>query len=153
VGTGINARWKVFQRVTGTQLATTRKVINISSNHSSFRFGAARQLIAIVMTVAAFAAIPALASAQTIDPTTDQYSNVLQQVSRGGTPDTPPSCSDTGSSGSASGSASSSCASAPEAGGLPFTGLDVAALAAVAGFLLLAGVALRRARFGERDTA
>jgi hypothetical protein len=129
-------------------------VITISSNHSSFRFGAARQLIAVVMTIAAFAAIPALASAQTIDPTTDQYNNVLQQVSRGGTPTAPPSCSDTGSSGSASGSASGSCAPAPEAaGGLPFTGLDVAALAAVAAFLLLAGVALRRARFGERDTA
>jgi hypothetical protein len=126
-------------------------VIIISSNHSSFRFGAARQLFAIVMAIAAFAAIPALASAQTVDPTTDQYNNVLQQVSRGGTPEAPPTCADTGSSGSASGSTSGNCA--PEAGGLPFTGLDVAALAGVAGFLLLAGVALRRARFGERDTA
>jgi hypothetical protein len=136
-------------------------VIIISSNHSSFRFGAARQLVAIVATVAAFVAIPALASAQTIDPTTDQYNNVLQQVSRGGNP-----CSDSSSASSSanctpppascesgSGSASGSSACEPSAGGLPFTGLDVAALAAVAGFLLLAGVGLRRARFGERDTA
>jgi hypothetical protein len=124
-------------------------VITISSKHTSFR-----RLFAVVLAVGAFAALPALASAQTIDPTSDQYNNVLQQVSRGGTPPPPtppPSCSDTGSSGSASGSAASNCA--PPEGGLPFTGLDVAALGGVAAFLLLAGFGLRRARFGERNPA
>ena len=129
-------------------------MITISSNH-------ARKLFAIVLTVAAFAAIPAVASAQTIDPTTDQYNNTLQQVSQGGSTCedavpgsaaaaecTPPpsSCEERAANGSGE-----DCE--PDVGGLPFTGLDVAALAAVAGFLLLAGIGLRRARFGERTQA
>ena len=117
-------------------------MITISSKHASFV-----RLFAIVLAVAAFAALPALASAQTIDPTADQYNNTLQQVSQGGSPPPtpPPSCSDTDSS------TSNDCT--PPEGGLPFTGLDVAALGGVAAFLLLAGLGLRRARFGERNTA
>lgn len=128
----------------------TRKVITISSKHTRFR------LFVVVLAVAAFAALPALASAQTIDPTADQYNNTLQQVSRGGTPPPPtppPSCSDQGSSGSGSSSAANNCAPPPEGGSLPFTGLDVVALGGVAAFLLLAGFGLRRARFGERHPA
>jgi hypothetical protein len=137
-------------------------VITISSNHASFRIGTVRLLAAIVLTVAACFAVPALASAQTVDPTESQYGNTVQQVSQGGS-----ACVDNSSgSGSSAGSGNicspppSSCAEraaagsgedcTPEAGGLPFTGLDVAALAGVAGFLLLAGLGLRRARFGER---
>ncbi len=131
-------------------------MITISSNHASFR-----KLFALVLTVAAFAAIPTVAGAQTIDPTTDQYDNTLQQVSQGGSAcenaapgsaaaaecaPPPSSCEDRAANGSGE-----DCT--PEAGGLPFTGLDVAALAAVAGFLLLAGIGLRRARFGERTQA
>jgi hypothetical protein len=140
-------------------------VITISSNHASFRFGSARLLAAIVLTVAACFAVPSLASAQTVDPTDSQYGNTVQQVSSGGS-----ACVDS-NSGSAAGTGSgnicspppSSCEEraaagsgedcTPEAGGLPFTGLDVAALAGVAGFLLLAGLGLRRARFGERTEA
>jgi hypothetical protein len=140
----------------------TGKVITISSKHASFRAG--RRLTTIVFAIAAFAALPSLANAQTIDPSADQYDNTLQQVSQGGTPPCtpgtpsassaecapPPSrCEDSASSGT--GSSSGDCEEA--VGGLPFTGLDVAALAAVAGFLLLAGIGLRRARFGERTNA
>ena len=122
-------------------------MINISSKDARFRLGAVRGLAAIVLTVVACLAIPALAGAQTIDPTDSQYGNTVQQVSSGGS-----ACADNNSgTGSAAGSAS--CAPPPEAGGLPFTGLDVAALGAVAAFLLLAGLGLRRARFGERNPA
>ncbi len=51
-------------------------MITISSNNSF------RRILAVVLAVGVFAALPALASAQTIDPTSDQYHNVLQQVSR-----------------------------------------------------------------------
>jgi hypothetical protein len=139
--------------------ATTRKVIIISSKNSKFR--AVKLMTVLALTVGAFAALPALAGAQTIDPTSSQYGSPLQQVSQGQAP-----CSENGS-GSGSGAGTSACTPppstcaeraangsgedcTPEAGGLPFTGLDVAALAAVAGFLLLAGLGLRRARFGER---
>ena len=116
-------------------------MITISSNNSF------RRILAVVLAVGAFAALPALASAQTIDPTSDQYHNVLQQVSRGGSPPPtpPPSCSNSDSS------TTNDCT--PPKGGLPFTGLDVAALGGVAAFLLLAGLGLRRARFGERNPA
>jgi hypothetical protein len=140
---------KVIRRPGGKGTLQTRKVIAISSKART------RTLFAVVLAIGAFAALPALAGAQTISPTSDQYNNVLQQVSRGGTPPPPSSCADQSASGSgsASGSASNSCAPAPEAGGLPFTGLDVAALGGVAAFLLLAGLGLRRARFGERNAA
>jgi hypothetical protein len=134
-------------------------VIIISSKHTNFR--AVKLLSALVLTVGAFAALPALAGAQTVDPTSSQYGSPLQQVSQGQAP-----CTENGSGVGAGGNECtpppppSSCAEraangsgedcTPEAGGLPFTGLDVAALAAVAGFLLLAGLGLRRARFGER---
>ena len=128
-------------------------MITISSNH-------ARKLFSVVLTVAAFAALPAIASAQTVDPSADQYDNTLQQVSQGGNPcldangnpvssaecaPPPSTCEERAANGSGE-----DCDPA-EAGGLPFTGLDVAALGAVAGFLLLAGFGLRRARFGERN--
>jgi hypothetical protein len=71
-----------------------------------------------------FALAPAAAFAS--DPTAAQYSSSLSQISQGGND---------------AGTASSSAA-----GGLPFTGLDVALLAAVAGGLLLAGFLLRRQR-------
>jgi hypothetical protein len=139
----------------------TGKVITISSKHASFRAG--RRLATIVLTVAAFAALPSLAGAQTIDPSADQYDNTLQQVSQGGTPPCTPgtpsassaecapppsSCEERAAAGNGS---ADDCSEA--VGGLPFTGLDVAALAGVAGFLLLAGIGLRRARFGEHTNA
>jgi hypothetical protein len=77
------------------------------------------------MALIVFALAPATAFAS--DPTAAQYSSSLSQISQGGT----------GPPGTAGSSA---------AGGLPFTGLDVALLAAVAGGLLLAGLLLRRQR-------
>jgi hypothetical protein len=77
------------------------------------------------MGLIVFALAPATAFAS--DPTEAQYGSSLSQISQGGTDPT--------------GTASSSAA-----GGLPFTGLDVALLAAVAGGLLLAGFVLRRQR-------
>jgi hypothetical protein len=152
---------KVFHRAGGMGTLQLGKVITISGNDARFRLGSVRQIAAVVLTIAACLAIPSLASAQTVDPTESQYGNTVQQISEGGS-----SCVDQGSSGSAAGSSNncapppSSCAEraaagsgedcTPETSGLPFTGLDVAALAAVAGFLLLAGLGLRRARFGER---
>lgn len=75
-------------------------------------------------------ALPAAALAA--DPTTDQYGSQLQTLSVG-----------------SSGSSTPPAASAPSAtessgSSLPFTGLDVGLLAAVAGGLTLAGFMLRR---------
>jgi hypothetical protein len=159
---------KVIHQAGGKGTLEIGKVIIISSNNSRFRLGSVRQLAAIVLTVGACLAIPAMASAQTVDPTDSQYGNVVQQVSSGGS-----ACQDNSGSGSAAGTGASNCAPPPsscasssgsasgtgssscshEAGGLPFTGLDVAGMVGVAAFLLLAGVGLRRARFGERTEA
>jgi hypothetical protein len=108
--------------------------------------------LAALMIVAVCAALiaPAFAGAQTVDPTTDQYNNVLQQVSQGGS-----TCND-GSSGT-SGSSSSDCSPPPSAnaglggnvGPLPFTGFDVIAMAAVA--LAVTGLGLGLQRAVSRD--
>jgi hypothetical protein len=74
----------------------------------------------LALSLLAFALTPVAAMAQA--PTDAQYRPSLQQIAGTG-------------GGSASGG-----------GGLPFTGLDVALLAAVAGGLLLAGLVLRRQR-------
>lgn len=90
-----------------------------------------RPLLAGAFALVGIALAPASALAAT-DPTEDQYSDTLQLVSQGG-----------GSGGSAGG--------VEDVGGLPFTGLDVVALAAVGFAICLAGVLLhRRAR---RDLA
>ncbi len=79
-----------------------------------------RRLSLFAVALVALALAPATALAAS-SPTSEQYNSTLQQFSTGG-----------GSSGSA--------------GGLPFTGLDVAVLAAVAAGLLIAGLMLRRHR-------
>ena len=111
--------------------------------------------LAALMIVAVCAALiaPAFAGAQTVDPTNDQYNNVLQQVSQGGS-----ACSDnsSGTSGT-SGSSSSDCSPPPSAnaglggnvGPLPFTGFDVIAMAAVA--LAVTGLGLGLQRAVSRD--
>jgi hypothetical protein len=107
--------------------------------------------LAGMMIVAICAALvaPAFAGAQTVDPTSSQYNNTLQQVSQGGS-----ACSDgsSGSSGSAS-SSGSDCTPPPSSnaglggnvGPLPFTGFDVIAMAAVALAVTGLGLGLQRA--------
>jgi hypothetical protein len=83
-------------------------------------------------------ALPAAALAA--DPTTDQYGSQLQTLSVGS------SGSSTPGGGAPGTTATASAPSATESSGssLPFTGLDVGLLAAVAGGLTLAGFMLRR---------
>jgi hypothetical protein len=100
-------------------------VMGISNMHGTFFVRNYRRIVVGVTAAFVFVLVPAAALAAG-SPTDAQYTPVLQQVSVGGGP--PPS--------SAGGSG----------GGLPFTGLDVALLAAIAGGLLLAGLLLRRHR-------
>jgi hypothetical protein len=110
--------------------------------------------LAALMIVAVCAALiaPAFAGAQTVDPTTDQYNNVLQQVSQGGS-----TCNDGSSGSGSSASNGSDCAPPPSAnaglggnvGPLPFTGFDVIAMAAVA--LAVTGLGLGLQRAVSRD--
>jgi hypothetical protein len=95
--------------------------------HGTFFVRNYRRIAVGVTAAFVFALVPAAALAASGSPTDAQYTPVLQQVSVGGGGSPP---SSTGSSG----------------GGLPFTGLDVALLAAIAGGLLLAGLVLRRHR-------
>jgi hypothetical protein len=87
-----------------------------------------RRAAVTLVTVAAFVVAPAAAFGSGGDPTDAEYDSTLTQISAGGpqppAPTTP-------------------SAEAP-GGSLPFTGLDVAAMAAVAGGLGLAGFAMRR---------
>jgi hypothetical protein len=79
-----------------------------------------------LVTVAAVGAAPATAFAG--DPSDEQDNSTLTQITAGGPgPDQP-----------------GPTATASSEGSLPFTGLDVAAMAAVAGGLGLAGFAMRR---------
>lgn len=95
--------------------------------HSSNRSNRVkRRLATVLVAVIAFAAVgaPASAFAQSASPTQEQYNP-------GGPPPTPPSTT----------------------GELPFTGLDVAAIAAVGIGLVGAGFAVRKAsRAGEDPT-
>jgi hypothetical protein len=79
-----------------------------------------------LVTVAAVGAAPATAFAG--DPTDDQYNSTLTQITAGGPHEPGPTATATASS----------------EGSLPFTGLDVAAMAIVAGGLGVAGFAMRR---------
>jgi hypothetical protein len=85
----------------------------------------ARRAIVTLVTVAAVGALPATAFAG--DPSDAQYNSTLTQITAGG-PSEP----------------SGPTATASSEGSLPFTGLDVAAMAVVAGGLGVAGFAMRR---------
>ena len=95
----------------------------------------------LAMVAAVLLLLPATAGAQTQSPSQDQYSGSLQQSC--------PTCvqgnegggGDVGSSG---GSGESGGSGSSGVGGLPFTGLDVGMLAAVAAALLISGLILRR---------
>lgn len=103
-----------------------------------------RATLAVAMVAVAMLALPLAASAQTVDPTSQQYNSTLQTLSTGSAGNTPgggPSPTNNAGSPPAAGAPS-----ATSAGGssLPFTGLDVGLLAVVAGGLVLAGFMLRR---------
>ncbi len=85
-----------------------------------------------------FALVPAVAAAQSVDPTpTDaQYGDSLVQLSQG-----------------ASGGGPGASADSSAVGDLPFTGLDVALLAAVAAALVLVGLLLRSRRPADSSQA
>jgi hypothetical protein len=93
-------------------------------------------IVALCVSVAA----PALAGAQQLSPTNDQYKNELTQLNQGAQP---PS-----SGGSASASASGL---GGNVGPLPFTGFDVIAMAAVA--LAITGLGLGLQRAVSRDSS
>ena len=98
----------------------------------------ASRVIVTVLTVAALTA-PASAFAQGGSPTDAEYDTTLTQITAGGgeeppAPPTPPTPPPSGDS----------------QGTLPFTGLDLAAMALVAGGLGVAGFAMRR-RVAESD--
>ena len=80
----------------------------------------------LIVALCAVMAVPALAGAQQVDPTTDQYGSELTQISKQATPP-----SETGLSG--------------RVGPLPFTGFDVIAMAAVALAVTALGLGLQRA--------
>ena len=90
-------------------------------------------------------ALPAAALAA--DPTADQYGSQLQTLSAGSSGTSTPGG---GAPGTTATNSTPPAAGAPSAtqssggGSLPFTGLDVGLLAAVAGGLALAGFMLRR---------
>lgn len=97
--------------------------------------GARRRLGLLGLGAVMMALVPATALAAA--PTDAQYSSSLQQISSGG--GDPPSTTSSAASNAAS--------------GLPFTGLDVALLAAVAAGLLIAGLLLWRHRPTESTGA
>lgn len=96
------------------------------------RFTSRLALLAVVALTGAFA-VPAIATAQTLEPTAGQYDDTLTQISQGadprgpGAPDEPTGTLD------------------ENVGPLPFTGFDVIAMAAVALAVAGLGLALQRA--------
>jgi hypothetical protein len=109
-------------------------VIEITGKHASNR-RVRRALVTLVTVLVAMFAISASASAQQVSPTDSQYNGTLPQVASGsnqpGEPSEP---------------------SGRVVGSLPFTGLDVALMLAVAALVAGSGLALRRATrsAGER---
>jgi len=98
------------------------------------------KLLALVGALAALALVGPVTMAQATDSTHDQYQTQVQQVS--------------GNLGGGSGTTSPTPSGLQKkvVGGLPFTGLDVVALAAVAVALVTMGFALRRLT-AERHTS
>ncbi len=87
-----------------------------------------RRVCVLLVAMLTFAvAVPTVASAQSISPTDEQYRDGVLGVAASGGPNDPAGTSDDG------------------AGGLPFTGLDVLALAAIGAGLIGAGFVVHRA--------
>ena len=97
------------------------------------------------MLALAVLALPVAATAQTVDPTSQQYNSTLQTLSTGSSGHSGGSPSATSNAGSPTPPAAGSPSATTSSGSsLPFTGLDVGLLAVVAGGLLLAGFVMRR---------
>jgi hypothetical protein len=96
----------------------------------------------LVVALCASLAVPALAGAQQVDPTTSQYGNQLSQINTGGKGSPPAS---TPSSGAAPAASPGGTGLGGNVGPLPFTGFDVIAMAAVALAVTGLGLALQRA--------
>jgi len=99
------------------------------TKHSKIR--SSRSLVALLMTVAALCLVGPVSMAQAGDPTNGQYKNDVQKVAAGlgsgnNTPSTPAGLQK------------------HVVHGLPFTGLDVVAMLAVAVALTTMGLALRK---------
>jgi hypothetical protein len=90
----------------------------------------------LIVALCASIAAPALAGAQQVSPTNDQYNNELTQVNQGAEP--PASTAAAESTAGPTGLSS-------RVGPLPFTGFDVIAMLAVALAVAGAGLALQRA--------
>lgn len=101
--------------------------------HRSIRsFQSVRRLCVLLVAMLSLAVVlPAGAFAQNVSPTDEEYGNGVLGVAAGGDPADPAE-----GTGSSSGSEISS---------LPFTGLDVAAIAAIGVGLVAAGFVVRRA--------
>ena len=82
----------------------------------------------LVVALCASLAVPALAGAQQVDPTTSQYGDQLSQINTGGNGNTPRS----GISDAALAAPRRHRGLSGNVGPLPFTGFDVIAMAAVA---------------------
>lgn len=98
------------------------------------------------MLAVAAVALPAAAGAAS-DPTAAQYDSTLQVVSagsQGGPGGGSPSATASTPTAATPAAGAPSASNAGGGGALPFTGLDVGLLAAVAGGLALAGFMLRR---------
>jgi lysozyme family protein len=98
-------------------------------------------LLAVLALGATAVAMPAVATAQKLNPTQGQYDDTLTQIDRGVNPGDP---SDPGTSNTGTGTLDETV------GPLPFTGFDVIAMAAVA--LAVAGLGLGLQRAVSRST-
>ncbi len=87
----------------------------------------------LIVALCASIAAPALAGAQQVTPTNDQYKNELNQANQGAQPP------------SSNAAAESASGLSSRVGPLPFTGFDVIAMLAVALAVAGAGLALQRA--------
>lgn len=108
-------------------------VTNMNSAQISSSFAPSQRLrlfraAAVALCAFCFAALPAMAQAAS-NPTSAQYRNTTAQINE-----------DVGGGGT---HLASTSALREEVGGLPFTGLDLLTLAAVAAALVSAGLALR----------
>jgi hypothetical protein len=123
-------------------------VIHISTLNRTRGQKPLRRLAGVAVAAVAVAVIALPAAALAADPTADQYGSQLQTLSAGSSGNSTPSGG--GAPGTTATNSTPPAAGAPSAtqssggGSLPFTGLDVGLLAAVAGGLALAGFMLRR---------
>lgn len=109
---------------------------SMRANRSSRRLTSVVAAAALISAMAL--AVPAIATAQQTDPTDVEYGTPVFNVEAGGGPGS------AGGGGDPTGDVSN-------AGSLPFTGLDLAAIAAIGAGLLGAGFVIRRAATPRRQ--